>query len=328
MTTRMDWERAGQLLAAAQHIIVLTHIDPDGDAFGSMLGLAAALRDMGKTVATAVDGGLDPAFRFLPGADAVEDQLDGLRADLVIVTDCSDERRIGEVGKAARALGVPIVNVDHHRTNTYFGDAILVDASTVAASEGVLDWLDVLGAHVGPAAAQCLLTGIVTDTLCFRTSNVTERALGKAQRLMQAGGNLGEIVARTVNRTPAPVFMLWRTVMPRVRLEDHVIWASISQSDFHQVGIHDEDDGHFVSLLMQVDQAYVACVLTEREGGVDLSIRSVPGFDVSAVALALGGGGHTQAAGATLTGLTLAEAEAQVIPLLHEAVRAGAPLIR
>lgn len=328
MTARMDWERAAQLLAAAQRIIVLTHIDPDGDAFGSMLGLAAALRDMGRHVTTAVDGGIDPAFRFLPGADAVQDQLNGHSADLVIVTDCSDERRIGDVGKAGRALGVPVINLDHHRTNTHFGDAVLVDASTVAASEGVLDWLDVLGARIGPATAQCLLTGIVTDTLCFRTSNVTERALGKAQRLMQAGGNLGEIVARTVSRTPAPVFMLWKAVMPRVRLEDHVIWAAISQADFRQAGIHDEDDGHFVSLLMQVDQAYVACVLTEVERGVDISIRSVPGFDVSAVALALGGGGHTQASGATLDGLTLAEAEAQVIPLLREAVRAGSPQIR
>lgn len=328
MTMRLDWERAGQLLFSAQHVIVLTHIDPDGDAYGSMLGLAAALREMGKQVVTAVDGGLDPAFRFLPGADAVQNQLDSVRADLVIVTDCSDERRMGEVGKAARALGVPLINVDHHRTNTHFGDAILVDAETVAASEGVLDWLDMLGMRISPAAAQCLLTGIVTDTLCFRTSNVTERVLGKAQRLMQAGGNLGEIVGRTVNRTPAPVFMLWKAVMPKVRLEDHVIWAAISQADFRRAGIHDEDDGHFVSLLMQVDQAYIACVLTELEAGVDISVRSVPGFDVAALALALGGGGHTQAAGAMLTGLTLAEAEAQVIPLLHDAVRAGSPQIR
>lgn len=320
----MDWEKARKLVNDARQIVVLTHISPDGDAFGSMLGVVNAMRNLGKSAVGAVDGGLSAAFRFLPGAGLVRADLDGVSADLVIVTDCSDERRIGAVGKTARALGVPIINLDHHRTNTLFGDANLVDAETVASAEGVLDWLDNLDVALTPEVAQCLLCGLVTDTMCFRTNNVTAVTLGKAQRLMAAGGDLSEIVQRTVSRIPTAVIRLWAQVMPTVRIEDRVIWAKISRAAFREAGAEDGEDGGLVSLLLQAEDARIACVLREEDSNIDLSLRAVPGFDVASVAVRLGGGGHLLAAGATLPG-PLDEAEARVIPLLKEAAQAVSP---
>ena len=323
----MDWDKAQTLVNSATRIIVLTHVSPDGDAIGSLLGLSHSLRSIGKTVTPAVDQGVPSFLKFLPGADQVLDKLKNIEADLAIAVDCGDFARVGEVGKEARALNIPMINLDHHRTNTLFGDANLVDPVTVAASEGILDWLDRLGISLTPDAAQCLLCGLVTDTLCFRTSNVTAETLGKAQRLVAAGADLTVVVQNTVNRIPTAAIKLWGQVMPTVQLEDNVIWAKISVEARKAAGFVDGTDGGLVSILIQAADAYVSSVMREQDNGtVELGFRAVPGFDVSKLAVNLGGGGHVLASGATVPG-TLAEVEARVIPMLKEAVKEGKPQI-
>jgi phosphoesterase RecJ-like protein len=324
----MERERARTLLEAASRVIVLTHVSPDGDAIGTLLGIGHALRHLGKTVMLAVDEGVPPGLRFLPGSADVRDNLTGVQADLIVAVDCGDESRMGEVGKAARALAVPLINIDHHPTNTRFGDANIVEGRTVASAEVVLDLLDDWQWPLTPDVAQCLLCGIVTDTLCFRTSNVTADTLGKAQRLMQAGGDLTFVVQNTVNRMSTDIIRLWAQVMPTVRIEDHVIWAVVTREARRAANVNGSTkDGGLVSLLLQADEAYISCVLTEKDGDkIELSFRAIPGFDVSQVATSLGGGGHVQASGATVSG-TLPDIERQVIPMLKEAARAGSPVV-
>ncbi len=323
----MDWNKAGQLVASAQTVIVLTHVNPDGDAIGSMLGVAHALLSSGKVVIPAVDGGVPFDLTFIPGSDLVRAGLDGTAADLVIAVDCGDAARMGQVGQAALKLGVPLINLDHHRTNTLFGDANLVDLRTVAASEGVLDWLEQMDIPISAAAAHCLLTGLVTDTLCFRTDNVTSETLGKAQRLMAYGGQLAEIVQHTVSRMSMADFRLWQSVLPLVQLEDHVIWVAIRQEAFAEAGQIGNDDGGLVSKLIEVDEAYVSVVFKEKQdGAVEIGIRAVPGFDTADAAVELGGGGHKLASGATVRE-PLETLVPRVIELMKHVVRAGAPLV-
>src|SRR5258708_5812988 len=170
----MEWNKAQALINEATRILVVTHVSPDGDAIGSLLGISHALRTYGKTVIPAVDGGVPQSLRFLPGTGDVLSSLDAnLRVDLLIAVDCGDKERTGKVGQAGFALNIPSINIDHHRTNSMFGAVNLVDLNTVAASEGVLDLLGHLHIALTLPTAQCLLCGIVTDTLCFRTSNVT-----------------------------------------------------------------------------------------------------------------------------------------------------------
>jgi phosphoesterase RecJ-like protein len=326
----MAREKSRVLLNGAQRVIVLTHITPDGDAIGSLLGLGHTLRQQGKTVTLAVDEGVPPELRFLPGAGEVRSDLDGVQADLVFVLDCSDESRMGNAGKSVRALRVPLINIDHHPTNTLFADVNLVETPAVATAECLLDWFDYCHFEITPDAAQCLLCGIVTDTLCFRTDNVTAMTLSKAQRLMALGGNLSFIVQHTVSRVSSSTIKLWGQVLPNTRLEDHVIWTKVSleaRQVANGAGGGDTKDGSLVSFLLHADEAYISCVMTEKDGGkVELSFRAVPGFDVSTLAFNLGGGGHVLASGATVAG-TLDEVEARVIPLLKEAVRAGTPVV-
>ncbi len=325
-----DPQESAVLLMAAQPVIIVTHVSPDGDAIGTLLGLGHTLRDHDKTVTLAVDDGVPPFLAFLPGTETIRDDLNRVEADLVIAVDCGDESRMGKVGQQARVLGKPLINLDHHWSNTLFGDANLVDAAWASASEGVLDWLDAMRLPISQTGALCLLCGLVTDTLCFRTDSTTAVTLAKAQRLMEHGADLSYIVQHTVSRMSTNTIRLWAQVMPTVKIEEHVIWVMVSiaarkAADVTGKGSGDMKDGGLSSLLVQADEAHISCVMHEKEGEkVELSFRAKPGFDVSTVALAIGGGGHKLASGATVSG-SLAEVEARVIPMLKEAAKAGTP---
>lgn len=326
--TILNWTEAHDLVTHAQSILVLTHVGPDGDAIGSMLGLAHALRRAGKNVITAVDEGVPPELTFLPGAKAVRPALDGLAVDLVIAVDCGDESRMGQVGQVAIQSGAPLINLDHHRTNTQFGVANLVDVETAAAAEGVLDWLDRMSLDVDATASYCLLTGIVSDTLCFRTDSTTPATLDKARRLMANGAPLSEIVQRTVNRKSYAGLRMWSVVLPTVQFEDHVIWAVITREKFAEAGYTGHDDDGLVSTLIQVEEAYISVVFREKDDDTaEIGIRAVPGFDVSITAASLGGGGHKLASGATIRE-PLDSLVPRVIEMLKAEARRGTPVVR
>lgn len=319
----IDWAGAATLLVSAQDVIIVTHVIPDGDAIGSLLGLTWALRQLGKNVTPAVDGGVPDFLKFLPGAEDVRASLDGVRSDLVVAVDCGDVARMGQVGVAATANGVSVVNLDHHISNTRFGAANLVDPESVSASEIIFDWLPRLGVSLDDRIATCLLTGLVTDTLCFRTNNVTAPVLGKAQRLMEAGAPLFEITQRGLMTMPFADIQLWAAVLPTVRLDEGVIWIVIDQATRQQVPASERADSGLVSFLLSAEEACIAAIFREKvDGRIELSLRAVPGYNVSKVAVALGGGGHILASGATIDGPLDAVLE-RVLPLLRAAVEEG-----
>lgn len=327
---KLEWNAANEFVDNANNIVTVTHVSPDGDAIGSLMGLTLALREQGKTVTPVVDGGCPDFLRFIPFTEDIRDTVDGLKPDLVISTDSSDQPRIGSTGNTLLAANnVPLVQLDHHQTNLVFGDANLVDARTVAAAEGVLDWITERGWDISRNVAQALLTGLVTDTLCFRTSNVTATTFGKAQTLMEAGADLTLIVQNTMARKPTSRHRLYGQVLSRMKVEDGVIWLNLTIEDFEAAGMPLGEYTGLSGYLIEADEAYVSATFKEIEKTViECSFRAVPGFDVSQIALSLGGGGHVLASGCTIEGKTLEEVEAMVVPLLKEQVRLGKPLYR
>jgi phosphoesterase RecJ-like protein len=324
MSNQINWDLATQAVHQATSIIVVTHIHPDGDAFGSMLGLANALRALGKQVDCAVDGGIDDDFRFLPNADQVHANLHSGKWDLLIATDAADEGRIGESGAYAKANSRQSINVDHHITNTEYADINVVAPNASSAAEVVYSWVKYLAIPLTRDIAQPLLTGMVTDTLGFRTSNVTPDTLSAAQQLLTTGISLNEITERTLDNRAFNSITLWKHVLSSVELhEGGVIFASLSADDFKKSGLHSHDDYGLVSFLIKINEARIAIVLKETDDGrINASMRAKPGYSVIAPALALGGGGHTQASGATTDG-SLAEVKAKVLPLLIQEARNG-----
>lgn len=325
MTDRTDWAAASQAVDEASSILVVTHVSPDGDAIGSLLGLGNALRARGCTVTCVVDGGVPGMFKFLPGADLVADKLTVGQWDLMISVDSSDEERTGEAGIYGRANSKHVINLDHHITNTYFGDIFVVMPSAVSATEVIYHWLGEMGQALEPDIAQPLLTGLVTDTLGFRTSNVSSKTFAVAMALMEQGVSLPDIMARTMSSMSYRVLELWKHGLATVQLHDAVIEASISQTALRTVGMDEMTDGGLVSFLNTVNEACIAVVFKEiNTHQVEVSLRSKPGYDVSQVALSLGGGGHPQASGTTLA-LSLEAARSKVLPLLQAAVKQATP---
>jgi phosphoesterase RecJ-like protein len=319
----MPWADTRPLIDAAQTIVLMTHINPDGDAIGSLMGITHALASLGKTLIPVVDGGTPGHLSFIPGSDKIRADLKGITAaDLLISVDASDIQRLGEAGKQALAWGVPLIMADHHRTNVGFGTVNLLQPDTASCAEVVFEWVEALAIPMTPDIAWSLLTGIVTDTLCFRVNAVTASTLEKASRLMAAGASLPAIAQQTVNRRSMTSFKLWAQVLPTMQNEDRVIWAVVDKSALKAAQYTDDGGaGGLVQLLNEADGADIAAVFREKpDGAVELHLRAQPGFNVAAIALSVGGGGHVLAAGATIAG-PVSEAVARIVPLLKESVK-------
>lgn len=318
---KLAWATATQAVETASSILLVTHMNPDGDAIGSMVGLANAFRPRGKRIDMAVDDGLPVSLRFLPGADGIRPQLTSGEWDLMISLDASDEERTGVVGAYGRAHSKIVMNVDHHPTNTWFGSIYLIDTDVVSTTAIIEQWLTLMSVPMTQEIAIPLLTGLVTDTRGFRTSNVTPETLATAQRLMQTGASLADIIANTLDNIAYQVLELWKYVLPSMQIRHGVVSVSITQADLRQAGLNEMTDGGLVNLLASASEAAIAIIFKETdEGEIGLSIRSKPGFDVSGVALGLGGGGHKQAAGATIPG-PMDAARERVLPLLYAVAR-------
>ncbi|GAB5491465.1 MAG: bifunctional oligoribonuclease/PAP phosphatase NrnA [Phototrophicaceae bacterium] len=323
MNKTPQWQEASEAIDSAQTILIVTHVRPDGDAMGSSLGLANALKQMGKEVTVAVDLGTPDFFSWLPNSETVLAELDSGSWDLMISTDCGDEGRSGKVGDYGRAHSDVVINIDHHRTNPYFGDIHLIETDGASASQIVYKLWQHMGINWTRDIAQPLLTGIVTDTLGFRTSSTTPQELQIAQELMQHGASLTEATFRTLGVMSSQELLLWKRVLPTVEIENGVVSANVTQADLKSIGLTYIDTGNLVGFLRSVSDVHVAVVFREdTDNTVKISFRSDPGFDVSVAASAMGGGGHKQAAGAEFVG-TLADCRAKALPLAREAAQKG-----
>ena len=319
VTDSLDWRNASALIKQSKSILISSHLNPDGDAIGSMLALSLYLRQQGKQVDVVVDGGLPPSFQFLVGSETVGDAPKTGSWDLFISLDSSDESRTGDSGIYGRAKSRKVLNIDHHITNTYFGDVQLVNPTAVSTTEIIYRWLTWQEAKITTPVAQALLTGLITDTQGFRTDNVTSETLFIAEQLMKLGASLTLIIKHTLNRRSYSSILLWQRVFPEIQLIDSIIYVSIRQNDWIETGLPPNNDSGLVNFLIQVNEAKIAALFSEiAVNEIKVEFRSVAGYDVAVVASQLGGGGHRQASGATLY-CSLDEAIARVVPLLRSA---------
>jgi phosphoesterase RecJ-like protein len=315
------------LLRRGGRVLAISHVAPDGDAIGSLLGFGWVLRSanpngFAKSARKLTLACADPVpaqFQWLPGASEIISAPPAGPWDVVVGLDASDGARLGTPFRPADFGAAPIVIIDHHITNLRFGTLNYVNPSAVATSQIVVDLADALGAPIGREAATCLLTGLVTDTLGFRTSNVTPQVMAVAMRLMEAGANLAETTERTLNHKPLNTLRLWGQALANVQINGRVVWATITRQMRDQVDAPLNGDGGLVSQLIKAPEAVIAAVFSETaEGKIEISFRAKSGYDVSQIALSLGGGGHPQASGCTVAG-PLTDAEARVLPMLLQA---------
>jgi phosphoesterase RecJ-like protein len=320
-------EQAVDAIHQAQSILCLSHVAPDGDAVGSLLGMGWILRALGKDPILALQDAPDPDLSYLPGfgeirvgAAQVKQARSPAMYDLVIALDASSVDRLGSFYQAEEYSHLPLLVIDHHITNTYFGTSHWVDPSCAATCQMLIYLTDALGVPLAGEIVPPLLTGLVTDTLCFRTSNTDSRTLEAAMRLTAAGGNLNQIVQQTMMRQPLSKVRLWSKVLPHVQLSQGVIWLTVSRAQKAQARAGNDAGDGLANFLVTVNEANISAVFTEKQDengpSVECSFRARPGYNVGQAAFALGGGGHPAAAGCTLPG-TLGEVVPKVVATLQ-----------
>ena len=308
-------------LEKAEKILVITHVDPDGDAFGSLTAIGLALMQLNQHGTLVCDDSVPERFSYLPLTNKVKKKpLRSVNYDLLIAVDCGDEFRMG---KAFSSLPDPkpfIINIDHHITNTLFGDINLVEPKATSTTEILYQLFIDMDIVISAEIATSLLTGLVTDTLGFHTVGVTPATLRTGADLIEAGADLGFITMRALDVRPMSTFELWRTGMNKTCFEEGLLWASITNQEREAVNFRSNSSVGLVNLLADVEEALMGAVLMEmRDGTIRVGLRCRPPFDVSEVAVALGGGGHPLASGCTLPG-PLGEAETLLVRSCQEAI--------
>lgn len=316
MTIRVDAAGAAAVLGRHGEVTILCHIRPDADALGSSAALARALRADGVAVHHSFDPGIVPeGLRVIPGTGRVI-PLDAVPAHdgLVVTLDCASSDRVGDWGRLAEAASEILV-VDHHRSNPGFGTHMLLDPGAASTASLVSEILDAGDRVVDPDIATALYAGLVTDTGSFRWGGVG--AHDTARRLLAAGAE-ARSASLGFELLDARSFS-WLSVLGgllgSVRLEPGsaagrgVVWLEVPTHVLTTAS--DDDVESLVTHLRGVREADVAVLLKEflpGEWAVSMRSRSgaVPGgVDVSAVATALGGGGHPSAAGCTVRGTSV-----------------------
>ncbi len=314
----MDNQLTGEIkarLAVANKIVIASHVRPDGDAIGSLLGLGLALRDAGKSVQMVLADGVPSSFKYLDGSELIQKEPKGDH-DTFITVDCADFKR---VGKIFENFGQPDINIDHHVTNEKFGKLNLIEAEEVATAAILTNHLPAWGLNITKPVAAALLTGIITDTLGFRTSNTTPEALRQAATLMEAGVNMPEIYMRSLVRKTFPAAKFWGAGLSSLESKHGIVWGTLTVADRKSAGYGGNDDADLINMISAIDGNKVGMVFVEQNNNhVKISWRALaPGVNVSPVAQHFKGGGHAAAAGADIEG-SLSEVQKVVLKKTRE----------
>jgi bifunctional oligoribonuclease and PAP phosphatase NrnA len=307
-----DWSAA----VAAVHdlpsdasVLLACHINPDGDAIGSMLGVGLGLRSLGLTNLQASFPGpleLPEPFAALPGRELLVPASEADPApELMMSFDAASASRLGELGDRLTTAQTTIV-LDHHASYTGFGKIHLVDPQAAATAVVAEELLRLLGVELDPAIAECLYIALVTDTGSFKFDMTTPAVHHLAARLLATGIAPAEIAHRVFDSRPFGAVLLYGEVLSRAQLEPQaaggrgLVWTWATLDDLTRHGQRPYVLEPLIDSVRGTAEADVSCVVkqvADREWAV--SMRSKGGSDVRAVAVALGGGGHRLAAGFT-----------------------------
>jgi len=302
--TVTELDRAAELLRAAKTVGLICHVDPDGDALGSLLGLHHLCRAHGKdSVASWPEPFVvAPHYAFLPGLEDCTKPADfPTDADVVITFDCGSLQRLNELGvpalRAAEHGG--LVVLDHHITNARYGSVNVVDASAAATAVVVRKLAGRLGWGLTREAALCLYTGLVTDTGRFQYDATCSEVFSLAAELSAFDLPIASMSRQLFEEHRFAYLKLAAACLGRAELDPGLgmVATWVDAEDLREYDVSIEETEGLIDLVRRAKEADVACVLKESAGGVRVSLRSLGAVDVSAIATRFGGGGHAFAAG-------------------------------
>ena len=314
MSKNCSLAETGDMLKAAQKLVIVSHVSPDGDTLGSSLALMHALRMLGKDVIMNVDDDISTVYSFLPGIAeyrrfAPEESVD---ADLLVIIDASSADRAGNAMDVVKSPAV--LNIDHHKTNTRFADYLYLDSDAAATAEIIYSLLLKMGIKLTRDIATCIYEGIYTDTGSFKYSNTTSNTLKTAADLLNYGVNPSLISDNMELKSRSQVEMLRKVLETLTFLKDGKIAYIEIPLELYD---HNVETDTFISYPRYVEGVEIALLFKQVEANLTrVSFRSKE-IDVAKVALSFGGGGHKKASGCSIYA-PLKEAEKVILEAVGE----------
>jgi phosphoesterase RecJ-like protein len=312
--------RLQQLIQANERFLVISHMRPDGDAYGSTLGLTLALRGLGKDVIAVNADGLSSIFHFLPGSDTLTVAPEKApEADRVIIAvDCADQKRLGPAFDGWNRA--PEVNIDHHVSNPGYAALNLVDPVSPATAQVLFEIIEALGWPLTAEIASSLYVGLMTDTGSFRYRQTTARTFAVATRLVGAGADPTALAEGCYQSFRPERMLLLREVLNALHFADagRIAWFYLTAEMYARSGATPDETEGLIENLQTVRTVEVAFVLEAMPGGLTrASLRSRGTVDVQRICAEFGGGGHRLAAGLR-TKLDIPTLEKRLLELIEK----------
>ncbi|MEY4385306.1 MAG: hypothetical protein RLY20_589 [Verrucomicrobiota bacterium] len=301
---------------------VVGHIRPDGDCIGSQLGLTLALQEAGKKVCCWNQDPIPQKYRFLDPDKVFTTPKAGMEFDCVIATDAASFERLGEVGKnvAKRKL---LINIDHHESNTRYGDINWISAREPSAGELIFRLLKVARWPINKQIADLLFTAISTDTGSFQYATTRPGTFHAGADLVTRGADLAHICNEVYQSYPVSRARLLRLLYSKFKLthDDRVAYFWLKKADLARTGADSEDTEGLIDHIRAIEPVVVACVFEELEPELTrISLRSkTDKVNVSDICAQFGGGGHAAAAGARIPGRPLS-VQRRVVAAIRKAI--------
>jgi phosphoesterase RecJ-like protein len=311
-------ERIKEIVESGEKFLITSHVDPDGDAVGSVLAMHRVLRSLGKDSRVYLKDTIPYRYAFLPAPADLLHRMPEARYDAIFVLDCGNFFRIGEGYERLKEMG-RIINIDHHNTNDAYGEINVVDEQASSTAEILYRLFELLAVPWTPEAAISIYTAILTDTGSFRYDSTTSQSFLICEKMLGYGVSPAYVSQMVYESHPKERFLLLGVVLGTLKTFDHdrVAMAHVTEEMFRQTGTSREHVDGFVEYIREIKGVEVAVMLREvAETRYKVSMRSKGSVDVSQVCSLFGGGGHRSAAGCHING-NVTEAEAKLMEALQ-----------
>lgn len=311
-------KKVAEILKEQDNILILVHAHPDGDTLGCGFSLCRSLLSLGKNARVSCSDPIPPKYGYLFN-DIEQKSFD---PDFVVAVDVADTKLLGKMNEELYANKIDLC-VDHHGSNRLYAKQTYLDASAAAACEILLQIIKELGAEITKETADCIYTGLSTDTGCFRYSNVTPRTMIMGAEMIEKGASHADINTVMFDTKTKSYLELQRLCLDGLEMhfDDKCALITVTQEMFRLSGSDESECDAIASLSRQVEGVVVGATLRERaDGSFKVSLRTHEPIDASAICAKMNGGGHPRAAGCQLEG-TLEEAKATLLKNIEEFIK-------
>ena len=315
-------------LSASHRLLLTSHANPDGDAVSSMLALGLALRKINKEIVWLNESPIPAVYRFLPSVNQILQTIDiDQQFDAVVVLDCGDTERIGCPSSIIDRSSL-VVNIDHHASNSHFGQLQFIDPKACATTEIIYRLLETMEIPIDRSIATAIYTGILTDTGSFRFSNTNSAAFSICTQMTALGVDPYDIAQHVYGPYPLERIKLLNLALDSIVVSPNrkLSMMTVTQAMLNQTGTQPEDVDGLIHYARRIENVKVAALIQELRNGNEpdglpgqyhISLRSDGTVDVAAIASIYGGGGHSTAAGFGMKA-TLSEVKYKIATLAEK----------